>query len=304
MTDSRRRELRPPRRFVAGGVHAFARVSRTSAFSASGVIAPLSTSRRALRSSGSRASTAPRSLGGVVRGLDVAARVAPQAHVSTCRKVGARVRHGTARSPRRPFHARHRARPPPRRSAARLDRPKLSWIQSSAASRPRCRCRCPRTRTARTPLPPLRVAREVEAGASAAQWFAEASPNVQHDDRVGGQLRSRRPAPRARDRDRAPTAFGRCEAIVLVCGGTHSGREPHTLWRPPEIGSSADATSESNVSNTGVPPGSLRARASISPHRSGSAGGTGSVGAEQRAEHDVVLVARAADRVEAAVRTS
>ena len=37
-------------------------------------------------------------------------------------------------------------------------------------------------------------------------------------------------------------ALGRWLAIVLVWGGTHSGRLPHTLCRPWEIGSSRLAT--------------------------------------------------------------
>ena len=30
-----------------------------------------------------------------------------------------------------------------------------------------------------------------------------------------------------------PSALGRCEAMVEVCGSTHSGLLPQTLWRPP-----------------------------------------------------------------------
>ena len=52
----------------------------------------------------------------------------------------------------------------------------------------------------------------------------------------------------------APTAFGRCEAMVLVCGGIESGKDPITLCRPPEIGSSAEAAKLSNMSQAGVWP--------------------------------------------------
>ena len=55
----------------------------------------------------------------------------------------------------------------------------------------------------------------------------------------------------------APTALGRCEAMVLVCGGMNSGFEPITLCRPPEIGSSAEAAKLSSMSQAGVWPGSF-----------------------------------------------
>ena len=61
----------------------------------------------------------------------------------------------------------------------------------------------------------------------------------------------------------SPTAFGTCEAIVLVCGGTQSSREPQTLCRPCEIGSSRDAHKLSSVSNTGVASKRCRARATM-----------------------------------------
>ena len=53
-----------------------------------------------------------------------------------------------------------------------------------------------------------------------------------------------------------PTAFGKWLAMVEVCGGIQAARLPHTLWRPPLAGSSAEAVSESNVSQVGVLPGS------------------------------------------------
>ena len=58
----------------------------------------------------------------------------------------------------------------------------------------------------------------------------------------------------------APTALGRCEAMVLVCGGMKRGLEPNTLCRPDEIGSSAEAAKLSSMSQTGVWPGSFLAR--------------------------------------------
>ena len=55
----------------------------------------------------------------------------------------------------------------------------------------------------------------------------------------------------------APTALGRCEAMVLVWGGMNSGFDPSTLWRPPEIGSSAEAAKLSSMSQQGVWPGTF-----------------------------------------------
>jgi hypothetical protein len=63
----------------------------------------------------------------------------------------------------------------------------------------------------------------------------------------------------------APTAFGRWLAIVEVCGGIHNGRLPQTLWRPPEIGSSALAASDSAPSRTGSIEGTCWLRAITKP---------------------------------------
>ena len=99
---------------------------------------------------------------------------------------------------------------------------------------------------------------------SAVAWFADASPKVQQTIASGATLGST-PSRRARARANAvPVAFGRCDAIVLVCGGTQSGRLPQTLWRPPAIGSLFDAQIERSVSKSGVDPGSRRARAIMS----------------------------------------
>ncbi|KAF1015677.1 MAG: hypothetical protein GAK31_01152 [Stenotrophomonas maltophilia] len=60
-----------------------------------------------------------------------------------------------------------------------------------------------------------------------------------------------------------PSALGRCEAMVEVCGSTHNGRLPQTLWRPPLAGSSALAAKDGAASRTGSMPGSWRARSAM-----------------------------------------
>ena len=123
-----------------------------------------------------------------------------------------------------------------------------------------------------------------------------------HDDGVVGQLGGDAQAPGAGQREGEAHRLGQVRlAMVEVWGGTHSGRLPHTLWRPWAIGSSLDATTPSRASKAGVLPGQLagarhhqRARAVVQEG--------GVVDPQLRAEHRVVLVARAADRVEAAVR--
>ena len=81
--------------------------------------------------------------------------------------------------------------------------------------------------------------------------------------------------------------------MVLVCGGTQSGRLPQTLCRPPEIGSSRLAARESRVSKTGSTPGTLCARGpSSGPAPVVEEAGIGQ--REQGAEHRVLLVAGAA----------
>src|SRR5262249_3955910 len=94
---------------------------------------------------------------------------------------------------------------------------------------------------------------------SAVAWFADASPNEQHPSASAGKpvaTCSRRASASA---NAQPIAFGSCDAIVEVCGGTHNAFEPHTLCRPCAIGSSFAAQNESKVSNSGVEPGSCRA---------------------------------------------
>ena len=53
--------------------------------------------------------------------------------------------------------------------------------------------------------------------------------------------------------------------MVEVCGSTHNGLLPHTLWRPPEAGSSALAAKLRAESITGSMPGSLRNRSAMKP---------------------------------------
>jgi len=60
-----------------------------------------------------------------------------------------------------------------------------------------------------------------------------------------------------------PNAFGRCDAIVDVCGNTQSGLEPQTLWRPPDAGSSLLAANDSAESMIGSIPGSFLKRSAI-----------------------------------------
>ena len=60
-----------------------------------------------------------------------------------------------------------------------------------------------------------------------------------------------------------PSAFGRCEAIVEVCGNTQSGLLPQTLWRPPDAGSSLLAANDNAESMIGSIPGSFLKRSAI-----------------------------------------
>ena len=90
---------------------------------------------------------------------------------------------------------------------------------------------------------------------TAVEWFADASPKEQTTTLSGGHgddTLSRC----ARDRDSArPTARGRWEAMVEVCGMIASSPCPNTLWRPPAMGSSAAPSSPCSTSRTGVESG-------------------------------------------------
>ena len=96
---------------------------------------------------------------------------------------------------------------------------------------------------------------------TAVEWLAEASPNEASATASRGHGHATpsfaaRPMPSA-----TPSARGRCEAIVDVCGTMASSARPNTLCRPPAIGSSADAATPSSTSRTGSTPGTWRARA-------------------------------------------
>src|SRR5690606_1920831 len=99
----------------------------------------------------------------------------------------------------------------------------------------------------------------------AVAWLADASPNehtAMLSPGIGNAWPMRRPASIA---IAVPNALGRCEAMVEVCGSTHSGLLPHTLCRPPEIGSSLLAAKLSAESMIGSMPGSLRKRSAMKP---------------------------------------
>src|SRR5687768_3269835 len=96
--------------------------------------------------------------------------------------------------------------------------------------------------------------------ARAVAWFALASPKEQATIASAGRPFAT-PMRFARARLNArPMALGRWLAIVLVWGGTHRARLPHTLWRPWLMGSSLDATTPRSVSRIAVLPGAWRAR--------------------------------------------
>src|SRR5437763_12516696 len=93
------------------------------------------------------------------------------------------------------------------------------------------------------------------------EWFTEASPKLvttmaSVDQGVVIPSRLARSNEYAR-----PTARGRCEAIVDVCGITARSTLPNTLCRPPAMGSVVAAATPSRISRTGSCPGRCRARA-------------------------------------------
>ena len=96
---------------------------------------------------------------------------------------------------------------------------------------------------------------------AAVEWLTEASPKLQTTTASDGQgvSRSRTAAsPSAKPR---PTARGRCEAIVEVCGTMCSPGWPKTLCRPPEMGSAVEQVRLRSVSRTGSTVPASRARA-------------------------------------------
>ena len=85
---------------------------------------------------------------------------------------------------------------------------------------------------------------------SAEAWLTEASPKL-HTTIASSGHRVDRPSARARSIAKAtPTARGRWLAIVEVCGITARPGWPNTLWRPPAIGSSAEAQSPRSTSRS------------------------------------------------------
>jgi hypothetical protein len=82
----------------------------------------------------------------------------------------------------------------------------------------------------------------------AVEWLAEASPKLQTAMASGGHADG---TPRRCARsmlNATPTARGRWEAMVEVCGMIARSGCPNTLCRPPAIGSSVAATSPRRTS--------------------------------------------------------
>ena len=131
---------------------------------------------------------------------------------------------------------------------------------------------------------------------TAVEWFAEASPKLHTVTASSGHGQAT-PSLRARAIENAtPTARGRCDAMVEVCGMMFRSWRPNTLCRPPEIGSAVAATSPSSTSRSGSLPVDLL--------RAGQEEPTGPVvqqrrigGSQRRGDRDVALVAGRADRV-------
>jgi hypothetical protein len=100
---------------------------------------------------------------------------------------------------------------------------------------------------------------------TAVEWFAEASPKLHTVTASSGHGQST-PSLLARAIEKAtPTARGRCDAIVEVCGMMFRSARPKTLCRPPEMGSSAAPTKPSSTSRSGSLPATRAARARKKP---------------------------------------
>ena len=102
---------------------------------------------------------------------------------------------------------------------------------------------------------------EVLKAPTRVEWLTEASPKLVTTMASPGQgvaipIRRARPSEKA-----SPTARGRCEAMVEVCGITASSALPNTLCRPPAIGSPVAAATPDRMSETASWPGRCWARA-------------------------------------------
>ena len=138
----------------------------------------------------------------------------------------------------------------------------------------------------------------VLSAACAVAWFSDASPKLATAIASPGQALGT-PSLRARSIAIAtPTARGRCEAIVDVCGMIASSWWPKTLCRPPAIGSSDAAATPSITSGIAVASDLSRPR-QVEGTR--AVVEQGRVARPQRQRDDgVALVPGRADRVEGA----
>ena len=99
----------------------------------------------------------------------------------------------------------------------------------------------------------------------AVEWFADASPML-HTVTASLGHGVTTPSLAARPMEKAtPTARGRWDAIVDVCGMTFRSRRPKTLCLPPLIGSSVTAQTPSSTSRSGSEPSTWRARCTKKP---------------------------------------
>ncbi len=105
----------------------------------------------------------------------------------------------------------------------------------------------------------------------ATEWLAEASPKLHTAIASAGHGDATRSFAARSMANATPTARGRCDAIVEVCGMIARSWRPNTLWRPPEIGSLVAATTPARMSLTPVQAGA----AEIERRRCGSAAGPG-----------------------------
>ena len=288
--DRLRRRHRPPRRGPR----------RTGPGPRPGSAVPVATraaqSPPAGRAAGRRRSSAASRYAALDVGAGVADRCAPCAGAAApgrrcsraCSAASARRRSSAAGSA--PSASRYSRPGPARRTAAD---PAASGVRHRDA-----RARCPRRRAAAAAARPLVGASSTAAliAPAAVEWFAEASPKLHTAIASAGQRSGRAQPAGALDGDQrqaTPTARGRCEAIVEVCGITARSGWPNTLWRPPAIGSSAaPARPSSDVAQT---PSTVRPACA----RPGEVEGAGAVvqqrrvGRPQRRRHRrVALVAR------------